>query len=174
MGICLCSLVPVIFIFLFPCSPEINGLVPMFPNIIVAILGVLGNRGIRSFISGEQGNKSLKLKGTREQRQFRGTGNIANEDFDFGEQGKMPFFFRGTREQVPPGRASLLLISDLAQYFYPHPRPTRSFAQCCPFIYLFVCFLTSLLLEYFGPSPAHCVPPRFQMRSLWKHPLALW
>ena len=30
----------------------------------------LGNRGIRPCISGEQGNKSLKLKGTGEQRQF--------------------------------------------------------------------------------------------------------
>ena len=65
--------------------------------------GLLGNRGIRSFISGEQGNKSLKLKETGEQRQFWGKGNIENQDFDFGEQGKMPIFFSwGTREQVPP------------------------------------------------------------------------
>ena len=33
-----------------------------------ALPRVLGNRGIRSFISGEQGNKSLKLKRTREHR----------------------------------------------------------------------------------------------------------
>ena len=39
-----------------------------------ALPGVLGNRGIRPFISGEQGNKSLKLKGK---------GNKGN----FGEQG---------------------------------------------------------------------------------------
>ena len=32
--------------------------------------GVLGNRGIRPFISGEQGNKSLKLKRTWEQKHF--------------------------------------------------------------------------------------------------------
>ena len=37
-----------------------------------------GNRGIRPFISGEQGNKGLKLKGTGEQRQFWGIGNIEN------------------------------------------------------------------------------------------------
>ena len=43
--------------------------------------------GIRPFMSGEQGNKSLELKGTGEQRQFRGTGNIENQDFGFGEQG---------------------------------------------------------------------------------------
>ena len=60
-----------------------------------------GNMRIKPFISGEQGNKSLKLKGTGEQRQLWGTGNIENEDFDFGEKGKMPIFFRGTREQVP-------------------------------------------------------------------------
>ena len=53
---------------------------------------VLGNRGIMPFISGQQGNKSLKLKGTEEQRQFWGTGNIENQDFDFGEQGKMTIF----------------------------------------------------------------------------------
>ena len=57
-----------------------------------ALPGVWGNRGIRPFVSGEQGNKSLKLKGTGEQRQFGGTGNIENQDFDFGEQGKMLFF----------------------------------------------------------------------------------
>ena len=33
---------------------------------IKALPGVLGNRGIRPFISGEQGNKGLKVKGTRE------------------------------------------------------------------------------------------------------------
>ena len=73
-----------------------------------ALPGVLGNRGIRLFISGEQGNKSLKLKGTGEQRQFWGTGNIENQNFDFKEQGRMPIVFRGTREQEtpPPGRAS--------------------------------------------------------------------
>ena len=57
-----------------------------------ALSGGLGNRGIRPHISGEQGNKSLKLKGTGKQRQFWETGNIESQDFDFGEQGKMPFF----------------------------------------------------------------------------------
>ena len=55
-----------------------------------ALPGVLGNREIRPFISGEQGNKSLKLKATGEQMQFWGTGNIENQDFDLAEQGKMP------------------------------------------------------------------------------------
>ena len=35
---------------------------------IEALPGVLGNRGIMSFISGEQENTSLKIKGTGEQR----------------------------------------------------------------------------------------------------------
>ena len=70
----------------------------------------LGNRGIRPFTSGEQTNKSLKLKGTGEQRQFGGTGNIEHQDFDSGEQGKMPFFFfRGKKEnRYPAERASIL------------------------------------------------------------------
>ena len=59
---------------------------------IEALPGVLGNRGIMPFISGEQGNKSLKLKGTGEQRHLRGTGNIENQDFDFGNKGKCRFF----------------------------------------------------------------------------------
>ena len=33
-----------------------------------------------------------RTEGTGEQRQFWGTGNIENEDFDFGEQGKYQFF----------------------------------------------------------------------------------
>ena len=45
-----------------------------------------------SFISEQPGNKSLKLKGTGEQRQFWGTGNIENQYFDIGKQGKMPIF----------------------------------------------------------------------------------
>ena len=32
-----------------------------------ALLGVMGNRGIMSFISREQGNTSLKMKGTGKQ-----------------------------------------------------------------------------------------------------------
>ena len=44
--------------------------------------------GIRPFISGEQGNKTLQLKDTGEQRKSFGTGNIENQDYDFWEQGK--------------------------------------------------------------------------------------
>ena len=68
-----------------------------------ALQGVLGNRGIRPLISGEQGNKHHKLKGTGDQRQFRGTENIENQDFDLREQGKMLIFFQGNkRTSTPP------------------------------------------------------------------------
>ena len=41
-----------------------------------ALPWVLGNRGNRAFISGEQGKKGQILRGTGEQRQYWGTGNI--------------------------------------------------------------------------------------------------
>ena len=41
--------------------------------------------GTRAFLSGDQGNKGLKMWGTREQRQYWGKGNIGNQIFDFGE-----------------------------------------------------------------------------------------
>ena len=76
---------------------------------------------------GEQGNKAIYFRRTREQKsktegnmeqmQFWGTGNIENQDFDFGEEGKMSIFFQGTRTgtSTPPpphshhGRASFLV-----------------------------------------------------------------
>ena len=40
---------------------------------------------------------------TGNQRQFGGTRNITNQDFDFlGTRENVDFFFRETREQVPP------------------------------------------------------------------------
>ena len=36
----------------------------------IRIRGFAGNRGTRAFISGEQGNKCLKMRGTGEQKQF--------------------------------------------------------------------------------------------------------
>ena len=59
-------------------------------SISEALPGVLGNRGARAL----SGNKGLKLG---EQRQFWGTGNMGNQDFDFGEQGNKAIYFRGTR-----------------------------------------------------------------------------
>ena len=39
---------------------------------IEALPWVLGNRGTRAFISGEQENEDLKMRGTREQMHFGG------------------------------------------------------------------------------------------------------
>ena len=47
------------------------------------------------FISGEQGNKGQFFRGTGEQRQYWGTGNIENEFSIFEEQGNKPIYFRG-------------------------------------------------------------------------------
>ena len=78
-----------------------------------ALPGVLRNRGIRLFISGEQGNKCLKLKGTGNKGSSREQ-ETENQDFDFGEQGKMPIFFQGNKGTgTPPGRASMMVQSDI-------------------------------------------------------------
>ena len=65
-----------------------------------------------AFISGEQGNNSLKLKKTGEQRQFWGTGNIENQAFDFGNKGKCLFFLgnKGTGTPSPTWKASILIL----------------------------------------------------------------
>ena len=65
--------------------------------------GVMGYRGIMSFVSGEQENTS-KNEGNRGTKVILGAGNTENKDFDFGEQRKMLKYFRGTREQVHPLR----------------------------------------------------------------------
>ena len=57
-----------------------------------ALQGGFGEQGNKAIYFRGTRNKSLKLKGTGEQRQFWGTGNIENQDFDFGEQGKMQIF----------------------------------------------------------------------------------
>ena len=58
-----------------------------------------GNTGINFRGTGEQ---VQVLRGTGEQRQYWGTGNIENKFSILGEQGNKPIYFRGTREQVPP------------------------------------------------------------------------
>ena len=58
-----------------------------------------------SCISGEQGRECLKLRGTWKGRQFWGTGNKINQEFDFWEQGDKTII---GGEQ---GRASLLHLA---------------------------------------------------------------
>ena len=68
-----------------------------------ALPGVWGNRGKRGFISGEQGNKGQILRGTGEQRQYWGTGNIRKQIFDFlGNRGTSQFISVEQRNRYPP------------------------------------------------------------------------
>ena len=68
--------------------------------VVEALPGVSGNSEKRVFISGEQGNKGQILKGTGEQGQYWGTGNIRKQIFDFwGTWGTSQFI---SGEQVPP------------------------------------------------------------------------
>ena len=62
-------------------------------------LGELGNKGIYFRGTGEQ---MPILRGTGEQRQYWGTGNMENKFSILGEQVNKPIYFRGTREQSPP------------------------------------------------------------------------
>ena len=63
---------------------------------------VLGNRGNGAFISGEQGNKGQILRGTGEQRQYWGTGNISKQIFDFWGTGEQANLFQGNKGTGTP------------------------------------------------------------------------
>ena len=67
-----------------------------------ALPGVLGNRGNRAFISGEQGNKGRILRGTGEQRKYWGTGNIRKQIFNFWGTGEQTNLFQGNKETGTP------------------------------------------------------------------------
>ena len=81
--------------------------------------GFAGTEEKKPFISGEQGNKSLKRKRTGEQRQFWGTGNIESPDFDFVEQGYLCRFLRGTREQGLKSDHRKRYVSSLTFFMLP-------------------------------------------------------
>ena len=89
----------------------INGLVNITTSVygknlkkspIQALPGVLGNRGTRALIFGEQGNKGQILRGTGEQRQYFGTGNIRKQIFDFGGTGEQANLFQGNKGTGTP------------------------------------------------------------------------
>ena len=65
-----------------------------------------------------QGNKGQILRGTGEQRCYRGTGNIKNKFSIFGEQGNKPIYFMGTREQVPPPWEGLISIASKREILF--------------------------------------------------------
>ena len=54
------------------------------------------------FISGEQGNNGQILRGTEEQRQYRGTGNIRKQSFDFWGTGEQANLFQGNKGTGTP------------------------------------------------------------------------
>ena len=67
-------------------------------------LEVLGNRGTRACISGRQGNKCIKMRGTGT-KTIWGTENIENKIFDLGEQGgtwEQSNLFRGEKGTGTP------------------------------------------------------------------------
>ena len=72
------------------------------PHLFEALPEVLGNRGERVFISGEQGNKGQILRGTGEQRQYWGTGNIRKQIFDFWGTGEQANLFQGNKGTGTP------------------------------------------------------------------------
>ena len=62
-----------------------------------------------AFISGELGSKGQILRGTGEQIQYWGTGNIRKQIFDFMGKGEQANLFQGNKGAgTHPGRASLI------------------------------------------------------------------
>ena len=82
---------------------------------------VLGNRGKGAFKSGEHGNKCQIFRGTREQRQYWGTGTIRHKFTISGKQGNKPIFFVGIRELVPTPWEGLITGTNFQQivHFIP-------------------------------------------------------
>ena len=76
-----------------------------------ALPGVFGNRENRAFFSGEQGNKGQILRGTGDQRQYWGAGNIRKQISIFGEQGNKSIYFSGNKGAGTPweGLISILI-----------------------------------------------------------------
>ena len=68
-----------------------------------ALPGVLGNRGTRAFVSGEQGNKGQILRGTGEQRQYWGTGIIENKFLFLGNRRTSRFILGEQGNRYPLG-----------------------------------------------------------------------
>ena len=72
-----------------------------------------GEQGKRVFISEEQGNKGQIVRGTGEQRQYWGTGNIRKQIFDFGGTGEQANLFQGNKGTgTPPPLGGPHLLSD--------------------------------------------------------------
>ena len=75
-----------------------------------ALQGVLGSRGKGVFISGEQGNKGQILRGTGEQRQYLGTGNIREQFFDFRGTGEQANLFKENKGRGTPWKGLINIV----------------------------------------------------------------
>ena len=62
----------------------------------------LGEQGKRVFISGEHGNKGHILRGSGEQRQYWGTGNIRKQIFNFWGTGEQANLYQGNKGTGTP------------------------------------------------------------------------
>ena len=70
--------------------------------LVLGRLGVFGEQGKQGISSGEQGNKGQILRGTGEQRQYWGTGNIRKQIFDFWGTGEQANLFQGDKGAGTP------------------------------------------------------------------------
>ena len=97
-----------IYILIFTHKLHLNASPIYIINITVkntiseALPGVLGNRGTRAFISREQGNKCLILRGSGEQRQYLGLGEHREQIFDFWGTGEQAILFQGNKGTGTP------------------------------------------------------------------------
>ena len=67
-----------------------------------ALPGGFREQGKQGIFSGEQGKKGQILRGTGEQKQYWGTGNIRKQIFDFWGTGEQANLFQGNKGAGTP------------------------------------------------------------------------
>ena len=121
-----------------------------------ALPGVLGNRGKRVFISGGQGNKCQILRGTGEQRQYWGIGNIRKQIFDFWGTGEQANLFQGNKGTGTPLGGPLRWLRQHGPFkggFNAYAISTKISCTCHIFNYLYlILFCLYYLYIYFNIS----------------------
>ena len=80
---------------------------PAFPG---DLENVGWGRGVKAFISGDQGNNDLQSRGTAEQRKSLVIWNIRNQTIYFGEQAARRFISAEQRWMYPSRRLSTLKL----------------------------------------------------------------
>ena len=104
-----------------------------------ALSWILGKKGICLV---ENGNKCLKMRGTRQQRQFCGTEDIGNPHFVFGEQRNKVIYFRGIREQLPPPLGGPHNKTVFKSVYTVINLKKKTCTNCCNYIFIFVMFVS--------------------------------